>query len=256
MAEPTNHNEPNAVIFRAYPKLLFCWPLIAVGVLFWFVASVANHEVLGWLYLLTVSLVLLTVGIDVKRNYALLWVAVFCLFYFLGRWLQDTQGFTFFGNIYKWFAGIDVQHNASFGLALSIFLAVPYAVMLIWGRFQHKWRVTPNEFEHYSFGRANDSLAPGPKRVRTAYPDLLELLLCGSGTLIVYSATDQSELRRFHHVPLLPLLRRRIDRILAAAAVTSTDAVFDEQAQAEQQELADTQPAGDRRTEDIDEEGL
>ena len=256
MAEPTRRNAPDAVVFRAYPKLLFCWPLIAIGVLFRLVASEANLEVLGWLYLLMVSLVLLTVAVDVKRNYALLWVVVVCLVYFLGWWLRDTQGFTFFGNIYRWFAGIDVKHNASFGLALSIFLAVPYAVMLVWGRFQHKWRVTPNAFEHYSFGRANDSLAPGPKRVRTAYPDLLELLLCGAGTLIVYSATDQSELRRFHHVPLLPLLRRRIDRTLAAAAVTSTDAVFDEQAQAEQHQLADTQLAGDRRTEDIDEEGL
>ena len=220
-AQPHEHS----VVFHEYPKLIFAYPIIIIGVLFWLIAgaepSQGLSEVLGWVYLLATLLVLITLGLDVERNHAVFWFVVFLLFYFLGRWLEDAKGFTFFGDIYEFFAGLDVSYNRSYGLVVSIFLSLPYAVMLIWARLQDKWRITHNEFEHYSFGRADDSLARGAKRVRTTYPDLLELLLLGAGTLVVYSATGRTELRRIHHVPLLPLLRQRINRILETTAVTS-----------------------------------
>ena len=133
-------------------------------------------------------------------------------------------------------------------LALSLLLAPPYLTMLVWARLQHKWRITHNEFERYSWGRADDSLARGAKRVRSTYPDLLELLLCGAGTLVVYSATGRSELVRIRNVPLLPLLRKRIDRILEQTAVTTTQeaAYIDEEVAAEQEEetVADDEAPG------------
>ena len=225
-AEKAKHS----VVFYSYPKLLFCWPLIVFGPLFWFLVGPPQNpasgglEVLGWLYLLVGTMVLLTVGIDLERNYTVFWVVAFLLFFFLGRWLVDAKGFTFFGDIYGWFRDLDLQYDRGFGLALSIFLVGPYLVMLVWSRLQHKWRITHNEFEHYSWGRTDDSLARGAKRVRSTYPDVLELLLgLGAGTLIVYSATGRSELRRIHNVPFLPLVRRRINRILELTAVT-TDA--------------------------------
>ena len=256
MAKHHNKQAPHAVTFYSYPKLLFCWPLIAIGLLFRLIPeSLANLEVMGWFYLLTVVMVILAVGVDIERNTAVFWLVVFGFFYFLGLWFQEAKSFTFFGNIYNWFANRDVQYNQSFGLVLSIFLIFPYAAMIIWARLQHKWRITHNEFEHFSFGRSDDSLARGAKRVRSTYPDLLELLLCGAGTLIVYSATGRTELRRIQHVPLLPLLRRRVDRILEMTAVTTTDAVIDEETEAEAEE-ASASPEPESETGDMDQENL
>ena len=224
----------HSIVFHCYPKLLFAWPLIVIGPLFWLIAAPGEDptaisgrlEVLGWLYLLTMTLVVMTVGIDLERNHTVFWLVVFLLFFFLGRWLIDVQHFTLFGEVYRWFANRDVQYDRNFALVLSIFLAVPYAVMLLWSRLQHRWRITHNEFEHYSWGRADDSLARGAKRVRSTYPDVLELLLgFGAGTLVVYSATGRNELRRIHHVPFLPFVRKRINRILELTAVTSDAAV-------------------------------
>ena len=218
----------DAVNFYAYPKLLFAWPLIAAGVIFYFIAgateSAATLEVLGWVYILLSLLVVLTLGVDIERNYAFVWVVIGLLFFFLGQWLSDAKGITVFGDIYNFFEGLDVRYDRGLGLSLSILLAVPYAVMFLWVRIQHKWRITYNEFEHYSWGRADDSLARGAKRVRSSYPDLLELLLAGAGTLVVYSATGRSELRRIPHVPLLPLLRWRINKILETTQVTTQQA--------------------------------
>lgn len=249
----------HSVVFHEYPKLIFAYPLILIGLLFFFITSPESSEgkleVMGWIYLITVLLVIMTLGVDLERNQAIFWVVVFALFYFLGRWLEDAKGFTFFGEIYAFFDARDVRYDRGLGLAVSLLLAVPYVGMLLWSRVQHKWRITHNEFEHYSFGRADDSLARGAKRVRTSYPDLLELLLLGAGTLVVYSATGRTELRRLHHVPLLPLLRTRINRILETTAVTQEHAaeiVEEEEAgeespEAERSEGAESGAIGDEK---------
>ena len=125
----------HSIVFHCYPKLLFAWPLIVIGPLFWLIAAPGEDptaisgrlEVLGWLYLLTMTLVVMTVGIDLERNYTVFWLVVFLLFFFLGRWLIDVQHFTLFGEVYRWFANRDVQYDRNFALVLSIFLAVPYA---------------------------------------------------------------------------------------------------------------------------------
>ena len=230
-----SYQKPQSVTFCAYPKLVFAWPIILMGLLFWLFtgpeSSDATLRTLGWIYLVGSVVVIITLGVDVERNYAAFWLVVFVALFFVGRWLQDVQGFTLLGDLYQWFAGLDLRYDRGFGLATSFLLAFPYVLMFLWARVQHRWRVTHNEFEHFSWGRADDSLARGAKRVRTTYPDLLEFLLLGAGTLIVYSATGRTELRRIHHVPFLPLLRRRINKILASKKVTvaTQQAIMDEE---------------------------
>lgn len=290
--------KPASVVFHSYPKLIFIWPIIAMGLVFYFIGgsgpsrdvpptpaevdaavqewvdaqeaapdsatiekqaeeiradltkSFHGHstrlEVLGWVYIVMIVLVVLTIGVDIERNIAVFWLAVIVAFFFLGRWLADAKGFTLFGDIYEFFDELQVQYDNGLGLAVSLLLLIPYSVIVFWARIQNKWRITHNEFEHYSFGRADDSLARGAKRVRSTYPDLLELLLLGSGTLIVYSATGRSELRRIPNVPLLPLMRRRINAILEQTAVTVSNeaALVDEASDAEAEERGGAEEPG------------
>ena len=252
----------NEVVFHTFPKLIFVWPIIAAGFLFWPLATAGvSPEVLGWSYLLIVGLVILTIGIDIERNYAVFWFVVALALFFLGKWLSQYDAFTLFGDAYTWFANLDVDYDRSLGLCLSIFLAVPFIVMLLWSRLQHRWRITHNEFEHYAFGRADDSLARGAKRVRSTYPDLLEFLICGAGTLIVYSATGRTELRRIPHVPLIFLVRRRINKLLEYTAVVVgsdnavAEALEEEETEAEEAErgAGEGPLGGDRRDDDYDE---
>ena len=239
--KPEDAKHKHEVVFHNYPKLLFIWPIILAGFLFYPLGgwSWVNLESLGWVYLLLCVVVILTIGVDIERNHAVFWVVAFAMFFFLGLWLSERTGFTFFGNIFNFFEDLEVRYSRGMGLSVSILLLIPYLTMLIWARMQHRWRITHNEFEHYAWGRADDSLARGAKRVRSTYPDLLELLLCGSGTLIVYSATGRSELRRIPHVPLIFLVRKRINRLLEATAVTQPDAhdlLAEEEEQAESDE--------------------
>lgn len=247
-AKKTKADKPiTQVIFHTYPKLLFVWPVIAAGFLLWPLVAEwgleLDREVIGWVYLLTVCLVLLTIGIDLERDHAVFWLVVFLALFFLGKWLDAKfETVTVIGDAYRYLANRDVQYDPSFGLCLSLLLLPPYITMLIYARLQHRWRITHNEFEHYSWGRADDSLARGAKRVRSTFPDLLELLLCGAGTLVVYSATGRTELRRIPHVPMILLVRRRINRLLESTSVTTVqqqdyqNELYEEEADTEQDE--------------------
>jgi len=91
-----------------------------------------------------------------------------------------------------------------------------------------RWRITHNEFEHYSFGRTDESLGRGAKTIRTTFPDVLEFLLGLAGTLIVYNASGTRELRRIPHVMFLPLVRRRLNQVLESTQVTPSGAADEE----------------------------
>ncbi len=228
------------VTFVSYPKLIFVWPLIVFGFVGWPVAGwiapasvdpahvSAGLEALAWAYLWVLVLVLLTLGVDVDRNQAVFWLVLIAAIWLLGAWLQSARQFTLFGNVYRWFNSLNLQYDRNFALALSVILAVPFVVMIIYARLNDRWRITHNEFEHYSFGRLDDSLGRGAKTIRTSYPDVFEMLLGLAGTLTVYNATGTRELRRIPHVFLLPLVRRKLDRILERTAVT-TAAIDDEE---------------------------
>ncbi len=248
------------VSFVSYPKLLFIWPLILAGLVFYpfgaphrpLSSSVAAFEVaqinasadetttttsapaepadpfrsgrlegLGWTYLWIAVLVLLTLGVDVGRNQAVFWLVLVAAIWILGLWLQDTKGFTLFGDIYRWFAGMDVQYNRSLAVAVSIIMLVPYLIMIGWAFINDRWRITHNEFEHYSLGKMDDSLGRGAKTIRTSFPDVFELLLGLAGTLVIYNATGTKVLRRIPHVMFLPFVRKRLNKILETTAITA-----------------------------------
>ncbi len=260
--------------FVSYPKLLFIWPMIVAGFLFYFVAGFAkpslatpegmsqalrdtaaridaasgggdsvaadglkpesaSHssllETLGWIYIFITLLVLLTLGVDVDRNQAVFWVVLFGLFWILGLWLRDVKGITVFGNIYNWFDGLNVQYNRNLGISLSIVMLVPYLLMIFWARLNSQWRITHNEFEHYSFGKMDDSLGRGAKTIRSTFPDVFEMLLGMAGTLIVYNASGQQELRRIPQVLFLPVVRAKLNKILERTAITTHTGADDEE---------------------------
>ncbi len=249
------------VTFVSYPKLLFVWPIILLGYALWPLAyppapaaapavnaapaaapgvveapaaastraTSGRLEVLGWIYLWTTLVVLLAIGVDIDRNHAAFWILLVGVLWLLGLWLRDAKHFTLFGEIYRWFADLNLQYDRALGLTLSILLSVPYAIMLVWARLNDRWRITHNEFEHYSFGKSDDSLGRGAKMIRSDFPDVFELLLGLSGTLIVLNATGTRELRRIPHVLGLPIVRRKLNTILERTAVTGSQSEEEEE---------------------------
>ena len=216
------------ITFYTYPKFLFVWPLIAVGFLLWpFAHYGVSSETLAWVYGVTLILVIVTMGLDLSRNYAVFWLVVVVAFWMMILWLGG-KGVTLFDDIYRFFADMDPQYSKNLGLIVSIPLLLFYGIMWLWTRVNCKWRITHNEFEHYQFGRMDDSLARGAKRIRSSYPDFFELIVCLAGDLVIYDATGRRIIRRIRHVPLLPIVKKRINIILETTAVTTSQFIEDE----------------------------
>jgi len=185
-----------------------------------------KSEILAWIWIITLIIVVVTVGFDLSRNFTIFWIVLIAGLWFMIKWLKEI-GVEIFSDLYELITKLDPQYSPALGLAISIALSILYLIMWIWTRINSKWRITHNEFEHYQFGRMDDSLARGAKRVRSSYPDFFEFLLCMAGDLIIYDSTGKRQLRRIPHVPWLPLVRKKINRILETTAITA-DLIDDE----------------------------
>lgn len=219
------------VRFVGYPKLLFAWPIIVAGLLFYTFAHALNDgalETLGWVYITILGIVILALGVDVNRNQAIFWAVAIFACWILGLYLDAVRSIPVFGWILGWLDSINVKYNGPFGLAISIVLLVPYLIMIVYARLNDHWRITHNEFEHYSLGRMDDSLGRGAKTIRTEFPDVFEMLLGLAGTMIVYNASGTQELRRIPHVMFLPMVRARLNKVLETVAVTEAHSKEDE----------------------------
>ena len=231
------------VKFYTYPKFIFCWPLMVMGYALWALDYwKVDAEVLAWIWGITLLIVLITVGFDLNRNYTIFWLVLIGGIWIMILWLRDVKSIRIFSDIYKFFIDLDPLYSRNLGIIISIVLSVLFFIMWIWTRLNSKWRITHNEFEHYQFGRMDDSLARGAKRVRSSYPDFFELLLCLAGDLIIFDSTGRRVLRRIPHVPMLPLVRKRINRILETTAVTASE--IDDEAEVE--EIAGDDDGSDR----------
>lgn len=238
------------VVFYTYPKYLFCWPLIVMGFLLWpidafsLLGKAYTPEILAWVYGLTIMLVIVTMGVDLNRNYTVFWLVVIIAFWLLIVVLNMKE-IPLFTKIYGFFANLDPVYSRSMGIIISIPLTVGFAIMWGWTRINCRWRITHNEFEHYQFGRLDDSIARGAKRIRSSYPDFFELLLCLAGDLIIFDASGRKELKRIQHVPLLPFVKKRINVLLESTSVTSNGAIEDEYEASESMEDDYSDDAGD-----------
>ncbi len=210
------------IVIYSYPPLIYIWPVIVLGFLFWFTDKVAGMSptVEAWIYVITLVVVLLTMGIDVNRNMAVFWMVVIAALSFCVLWLREAKGLVVFDQIGHFFARLEPKYSPELGMITSIFLTVVYAIVVVSARINDKWVFTQNEIEHYAMFRGSSSLGRGAKGVSANYRDFFEMMVLLAGDVEVRTAQGNRVLARMKNVPFLTLKMRKIDRILASYAVT------------------------------------
>lgn len=229
-----------SVIIYSYPQFVFAWPVIVFGFIFAAIQGMGwvgetGQSAIAWTYIAIVCLVMLAMGVDLGRN-----SSIFCLVLFLGGWfgilwLQAAHGITFFERISAFVRDLQPNISATAMVAVSIILSIIYVMMHVMAFFNDRWRITHNEIEHRSFGHKEDATGRGAKRVLARYPDVLELLICFSGTIEVYSSLGTQKLVTIRNVPLLPLRMKKISRILETTSVEGAISEEEEQEEADGQ---------------------
>jgi len=62
-------------------------------------------------------------------------------------------------------------------------------------------------------GDIEDAITRGAKRISVEYPDVFELLLLGSGHIVVRDSKGKEEIRCISRVPLLIFREKQLDQI-------------------------------------------
>ncbi len=221
---------PDSVVIYSYPQFVFSWPLIVFGFL---LAGLQSLEWLApstvaWTYIAILSLVMVAMGIDLGRN-----SSIFCLVLFVGSWffilwLQAAKDIMFFARLAEFIESLELSISSRTMVVISIILAIIYIVMMAMAFVNDRWRFTHNEIEHRTFGHKDSALGRGAKGVTASWPDVLELLICASGTLHVRSASGGKELLTIKNVPLLFFRYKKISHILETTSITQNLAEEDE----------------------------
>jgi hypothetical protein len=213
--------ERSQIVFYSYPKFLYTWPLILLAMVFPMLSEWMNPGVEGWIFVITLLTVLMAMGFDLSRNLAISWLVTIIATVFCILWLKDTQKVIFFSEIGRHLASKNPVISRDWQYLMALFGGILYLIMVINARINQRWRISHNEIEHYAMLSKDDALGRGAKRIITSYPDFLELLICGAGTIQIYSAQGGVLLRSIPNVPLLIFRSRHISRILEATEVSA-----------------------------------
>ena len=212
---------PSEIVFYSYPKFLYTWPVIVLAALFPLLGEVLTPQVEGWIFLITLLTVLMAIGFDLSRNLTISWGIAIIAIVFCLLWLNDAKNVFVFSQIDRYLSSRSLQISGDWYYLFALGGGLLYGIMCINAHINQRWRISHNEIEHYAMLSKDDSLGRGAKRIITSYPDFLELLLCGAGTIQIFSAQGGILLRSIPNVPWLFFRSKKISQILESTEVSA-----------------------------------
>jgi hypothetical protein len=211
------------VSFTSFSGLIYLWPIMAVGWLGMLLDSIILPEVLGWAWITTVLVVLITVAADVDRNKLLVLIGLIAIFWMGGFILQSNQDIFVLSWIYDYFARQNVAFNADMAEVMSIIIAIILLGVIIVGWFDGRYEITTREITHKRVFRTSDSLPRAAKRIKRDWRDIAEAVIgLGAGDVIVLDS-QKNIVMRIPNVPFLWFFRHDVDHILEVLATTDVE---------------------------------
>ena len=146
------------------------------------------------------------VGIDLAHNVAAFWIGAIAILWLLGLWLRDAERITVFGDVDRFFSDLTLTYPRNLDLAISLVIEVLYMPMSVWGASKASGD-SPTTHRAPVSGQGETGLrSMGPRWSVQAIPIFFEALLCLTGDLVIY---DASESRAFAASPTFPFSRWR-----------------------------------------------
>jgi len=201
-ASPKKGKDENSVILIAYPKIVFLWPAFVAGLIagvfmHWDTGSVVKIDVegfsaavMGWAFLITLSLNLVVLSFDFPRTTSLtLFFVIVALV--LGGALAIVYFPNVLPNVSAWLAAIRPQANATFYYLFTGVMACIYVGVIANTKFDY-WEVRPNELlHHHGFLSDLERFASPNLRIDKEINDVFEYILCGAGRLILHPSNER-----------------------------------------------------------------
>ena len=176
-----------------------------------------GQAVVGWLFLVVLSVNLVVLSFDFPRATSLI-VFFVIVAIALGLWLVGVKFPNMLPAVGNFFAHIEPIANATFYWFFVTVMGVIYVGVWINTRFDY-WEVRPNELLHHHGVLSDLKRISAPHmRIDKEINDIFEYLLLGSGRLILTSASEQRAIV-LENVPWISSKEKAITRMLGALQV-------------------------------------
>lgn len=218
----TERQGTQVLMFANFSSLIYTWPILVVGFVGWLLVGWgwADPAVMGWVWIFTLLVVLITLGTDIHRDSAVVWLLGIGLILALGALLNAKYQIPVLHNIYQHFSDMKVAFDRGTAIALTELLAIVHLIILIQAVFDGRHEISSRELTHRRLLRASEAWPLTINRVRLEWPDLLEMItLFGAGHLVVIDQ-DRKEVMRIRNIPFLWFFRERINNVLDVMATT------------------------------------
>lgn len=221
------------VYFTSFSPLVYLWPITVVGVVGTWLHNWGwvGASVMGWIWITTILLVILSIGTDIDRTKALFIIILGFALWVSGILVEEKQGIPVISHVYDYLAGFNVSFNPGTAQVFSIATFIILIIVVISAWFDGRYEITTREISHKRLFRTTDSLPRAAKRIKQEWRDLAELFFgLGAGDLVVLDS-NKNIVMRIPNVPFLLFFRRDVDHILEVLATTEVEeaAVIEEE---------------------------
>lgn len=191
------------VVLVSYPKIVFLWPSFLaalVAALYMTLsgdvpqaeaaASMPTQAVMGWMFLIVLTINLVVLSFDFPRATSLVIFFVIVTIV-LALALVAVRYPTALPILGRWVTAVQPEANATFYWFFVVVLGIIYLAVWIETRFDY-WEVRGNELLHHHGMLSNLERFPAPQlKIDKEINDIFEFLLLGSGRLILHPSNER-----------------------------------------------------------------
>lgn len=212
--EDFNGESIKQVIVHSYPKTVYFWPTMLLGILFWVISALNSSFnfytgqkvtdintlfAIVWLTFLTFSLFVISFDFSADETFTVVaTIIVVFLLYVVIRDYYNISLIAFLPSIKNFFLSSGLTISPVFYLYYSIILLVIYVIIVLHHRFYY-WIFEPNRIIHHRgvFER-EEIYSTQSSKIQTETTDVLERFLFRAGTIIVVD--DENQVHRLENV--------------------------------------------------------
>lgn len=205
--------------FHSHTKMVYTQPFVWIG----FIGLVLSYipiipELALSLASITIIItVLLTLGDDFKLGKMLIIGAVVLAITMTTLYIGEKFDISIVERISRWIMNLNIPYPRWYLFAMSVTFTPFYCTYICESKINHTFTVNHNEICERRMGQDDTSYAHKEYDMKIRFPDWLEVLNCGSGTIQLIK--DGQVSKEIGDIPWVWWTRRKIDKMRNSTSV-------------------------------------
>jgi hypothetical protein len=187
----------------SYAPIVYFWPVITSGVILSLLTTIHPMPVTyGVIWWITLIIPISTMGIDVSRdNFVKLFLMTAVMALVGGVMVSNGISLMPLWNFIS-------SHTPAFNQGTALWTSIIGGLLLLFAitvsRFDSRWVINSNQFQHTRWMAVDKTIAHGTITVVVEYNDMQEYVLLFAGDIVFYRSGGSQEVARITNVPFLP----------------------------------------------------